>query len=783
MSDAYGDPQDTGREGAPRPAEPPPGGTAPREPEPGPVRDPEREEPRRRARGADFEDDSTAGGLGVDDGDEPEDLDDQDEADASDLAENPDGDGRRTAGHRDDFFGAGPRLDVEGDADIGMLAGRDIHYHMHGKRPRRPTERPVPPDELAMLRAWYMPTAADPELRAKLTATGLVFLRVRAGDGGGTTALAVLDQVVRPAREPGRDGDAEHQATRLRRLGTAAPDVLLAAVGRGVGVIVDTLGTDWAARLNRPQVDDLRAGLRERGSFMVVLADADAALPVTDPVTHTPPAAEAVFERHLAFLSADRRGGAVPSPEEVEAARRTEVPTLVERIGEGPPEAQEWYAAVRAPGTPPRDGMIFARLWWNRPRGDTGEEGEEAPPFPRRDLTEQARNLLRSRRGLDGSPVRQAYVIAAAVLDGVPMSDITDRAARLAERFGAIESPGAGYRREVFGEPFRGWLEQLSAGSPAGSGPEPVWRRRRELARAVVEVAWGEYDVVRAPLREWLTDLCEQEDGVQRVRAVQALALIAARDYEQVRDKVLRQWSKQARNRPQECAAWLLEAMIRFGDDALRRKAERELRRLSRSRRKSERAVALRAYGTRITDERRLDEALDAVQMAVWQLKGRYGRLVAQTLRDLYWLGHRERVLKSLADQVRQHTHPPVRLNAARAVVRIARLPAGRGHDLLRFLHTLPHVGPLAELTLPDVADLWWYACDHPETRAGAWQALGRWHADCVAEPELMPTFDALLAAMARIDRPGRSADGRPLRTRIGLYRQFWNRRTLETDQ
>lgn len=707
----------------------------------------------------------------------------QDDSDTYDASEGSEGDDHSTAGYRNDFYGATSRLNVRGDAEVGWFAGRDIHYHQHGGSERRSKQR-VELDDLVKAEARYVYTGTEPELQRAFGRTRMCFLRVRAGDGGGTTALAMLDELT----------ERNRQESRVRRLNPAGPHVRLTGVEEGVGLLVDTLGTNWATRLQRSEADELANRLWERRSFMVVLVDANVGLPVADSVVHTPPGAEEVFQRYLAFLHADRLGGAVPSRKAVDVAMREDLPGLIKEIEGGPPEALEWYDAIRSPGTAPREGVIFAQEWWNwrRLRAETGE-GEDDPPFPRRNLTEQARNLLRRKGSSDSSPVRQAYVIAAAVLDDVSMSDITDRAGRLAEGFSEIERPGAGTRREVFGEPFRSWLEQLSAGPSPSFGTDPVWRRQRELSRAVVEVAWSDYDVVRDPLRKWLVELCEQEDGVQRVRAVQALAVIAAQDYTQIRAKVLRNWSKSVKNRHHECAAWLLEAMILFGVPALQRVAERELRSLSRSLRKSERAVALRAYGTRITNnEARLDAALEAVRESVGVLRGRYGQLIPQCLRDLYELGHRKPVLIFMVKLFRQLPFPLVQEQVARTTVRIARLRSGgQGHDLLRFVHTLPDRssgkdsswGEDDALSLADIAELWWYACDRVNTRTDAWRVLGRWHADCVAHPELMPTFDQLLDAMARVDRPEQSTDGRWLRTRIGLYREFWKKKAEEKEQ
>ncbi|WUH98627.1 hypothetical protein OHR68_34765 [Spirillospora sp. NBC_00431] len=780
MTDSPDEPQKPGTEvvpfaSAPRSQDPPPPAA-----EPGPAKpEPEAREARESKEAGEAKEgrafDGRAREIGA-----PAGLGDQerDETDTSDAAEGPESDDRSTAGYRDDFYGTCSRFDVGGDAEFGMFAGRDLHYHDHTGKGGRTSKRPVRPEELAAAEAWYVSTGTEPELRRVFGRTHLVFLRVRPGDGGGTTALAVLDELT---------GRNRHES-RVRRLSPVAPRLLMAGVEKGAGLLVDALGTNWTAGLRRAEADELANRLAEKKSFMVVLVDANATLPVTDLVVHTPPDPEQVFNRYLAFLHVkwqNGRDGAAPARTSVDVALRMELRDLLKEIEEGPPEAREWYEAVRSPGTDPREAVIFAQEWWNwyRLRVRTGA-GEDDPPFPKRNLIEQARNLLRSKGGSDGSPVRQAYVIAAAVLDDVSMSDITESAGRLAAGFSRIERPGVEARREVFGEPFRSWVEQLSAG-PSPSLTDPVWRRQRELSRVVVEVAWSEYDVVRDPLREWLVDLCAQ-GGVRRVRAVQALALIAAKDYGQIRDKVLRDWSKSGKNWHHECAAWLLEAMILFGSQELRRAAEKELRSLARSLRKSERAVALRAYGTRITDVERLDRALEDVHGSIGVLRGRFGTLIAQCLRDLYELGHREPVLDSLVKRVRWLPIPPVQEQAARTVVRIARLRSGGGdHDLLRFAHTLPHgTGDEDEgLTLAGIAELWWYACDMPGTRTEAWRVLGRWHADCVAHPELTPTFEALLEAMARVDRAERSADGRPMRTRIGLYREFWIKRNTEQER
>ncbi|MEV1238472.1 hypothetical protein ACIBO2_44710 [Nonomuraea sp. NPDC050022] len=698
------------------------------------------------------------------------------EPDTPDPSESSESDDPSTASYRDEFYGTNSRLNIGGYAEFGMFAGRDLHIHEHGGKRRQSSKQRVEPGNLATAATQYVDTGTEPRLFAVLDRSRLAFLRVRAGDGGGTTALAVLDELTGRNRED----------SRVWRLSPAAPQVLMTGIGSRVGLLVDTLGTNWPAQLRRSDMDDLVNRLVERTSFMIVLVSDNVSLPVLDVVEHTPPVAEEVFLRHLAFLHAYRLGGKTPTRATVDVAMSDVLPGLVKEVEEGPQEAQEWYAAVRSPGTKPREGVIFAQEWWNwRRRYGQAGQSEDAPPFPRRNLLEQAKNLLRRKGGSDDSPVRQAYIIAAAVLDEVSMSDITDRAGRLAQDFCEIERPGAGSRRELFGEPFRSWLAQLSAGPSPGVGTDPVWRRQRELSRIVVEVAWSDYDVVREPLRKWLVDLCEQQDGLQRVRAVQALAVIATKDYAQIRSKVLRVWARSDRNRHHECAAWLLEAMIRFGDPHLRRAAEGELKSLSRSLRKSERAVALRAYGTRITDEERLGRALKAVQESMGVLRGRFGLLIAQCLRDLYELGHREPVLSFLAKRTWPLPFPFVKELRARAIVRIARLRLGGHHDLLQFVHTLPRIttGENPALSLADIAELWWCACDEALTRTEAWRTLGRWHADCVTRSELMITFEELLVAMAEIGHRDQPGDDEAMRTRINLYRKFWKKEDLEKEQ
>ena len=257
--------------------------------------------------------------------------------------------------------------------------------------------------------------------------------------------------------------------------------------------------------------------------------------------------------------------------------------------------------------------------------------------------------------------------------------------------------------------------------------------------------------------------LCEGHPNDQvRVRASQALAVIARHDYALIKERVLEPWSTSFRPIEHQAAAWLLEAMV-LGD-TVAEKVQDLLRRWSRSGDRRKRALAVRAYGTAVA----LSEPVDAIRACGSPPSTRgWARCPSSRMCEMYRLGLTREVMTELLLWMRGF--PAMRERSGRVLVRVSRVRTGRRlagpYDLLwRLAHAPDEVG----IDMPAVAALWHMACRDESSRSAAWQMLGRWAQSCRDEPALRGAFTMLA------DEFEKAADTDELRVRLGVYRRRW---------
>ena len=378
-----------------------------------------------------------------------------------------------------------------------------------------------------------------------------------------------------------------------------------------------------------------------------------------------------------------------------------------------------------------------------------------------------AADLLRHGDGTD-SPLKQSYAISTAVLDGLAISEIIEGAGTLGALLAEVEHPGAPGRREVFAQPLARWLRHVELAAPSGdegvSEGTVVKMPSRELAAILIEVAWRYYDAARMPMLAWLASLCEQHPNDQvRIRASQALAVIARHDYALIKERVLEPWSTSYRAIDHQAAAWLLEAMVR--GDILTGKVYELLRRWSRSGDRRKRALAVRAYGTAVA-LREPDDAIRGVRIsAVDPFLGAQPELA---MCEMYRLGLTRKVMDELLLWTRGF--PAMRERSGRVLVRVSRVRRdGNSSGPYDLLWLLAHDPDQVGIGVPGVAALWHVACRHENSRNAAWQMLGRWAQSCRDEPALRGAFTTLA------DEFEKATDTDELRVRLGVYRRRWN--------
>jgi hypothetical protein len=264
-------------------------------------------------------------------------------------------------------------------------------------------------------------------------------------------------------------------------------------------------------------------------------------------------------------------------------------------------------------------------------------------------------------------------------------------------------------------------------------------------------------------------------DDRVRVRAVQALAYIAAHDFPLIKQRVLEVWSSRG-SRPVErlAASWLLEAMVL--DGAVTDEVAKLLRHWSRGEDGWLRAdtgkltVAVRAYGTAIAS-RMPGDAIEGVRIAAVVPVG-LGGLPEAALGEMYRLGLTKEVTEELPKW--RHGFPAMRQRAGKALVRIAEIrlitedAPDAPYDLLwRMAYEPDTVGA----SVAELAEVWLLACsDENETsRSLAWRRLGRWAQSCSRYRGLGGTFTTLA------DEFEEAAGSDDLRGRLSVYRRRWN--------
>jgi hypothetical protein len=657
------------------------------------------------------------------------------------------------------------RKDIPAGSSFRDAVFGEVHYHYYQSGQERRGPGRIPVRDLLHACHVHVATRSDTDLRELLEQRQVVFCRGVPGTGRNQSATVVLDRLT----------GYDRSASKVIALdSTSGPDGLTGQLEAGCGHVLDGSDVPWAETLSRAQVNRFQTALGKSG-FLVILTGADDGIPLAGPeVNHVGPAGQELGEVAAFHLAVRLLAEDLPADHGKLTQARAEARAVIAEACRVDGKTRDWLEELTRGGAAgPAEAVVFSDEiadWHRRRQFDPGAMPRVAEARGRLRYAQAARLLRRS--DVADSPVRQSFALSAAVLDGLALSEVIDGAAKLATLLFEVERPGKPGKREVFAQPFVRWLRHVEMASPKPKhddrdGAVLVNMPSRELARAVIELAWCEYDAARIPILNWLMALAaDHTDDRVRVRAVQALAYIAAHDYPLVKQRVLDVWSRKGgRNVERLAAAWLLEAMVL--DGAAADEVKKLLRQWSRSE-PGKRAVAVRAYGTEIATSMR-DDAIQGVRISA-VLPG--GTLPEAALCEMYRLGLTKEVIGELP-KWRQGL-PAMRNRAGKALVRIAELrritegePDGPFDLLWRLAYEPDQVGaPIAEL-----AELWMLACsdENERFRGVAWRMLGRWAQSCRRYPGLGRTFTILAENFEK------AAGSDDLRGRLSVYRRRWS--------
>lgn len=420
-------------------------------------------------------------------------------------------------------------------AGAGDAVGGDKHvYYYADGSTRRWLISPAPHSRRDYLRERFVPCPARDQLVGLLRSEHVVFLRGHPRSGRKTAAFAALDLMnglrVCEISADLKPGDLQR--------GDVVP---------GDGYVYDASEAPWAARLTGPALFGCRDVLKQANARLIVLVPPDSR-PDSDSVReclvdHEPVDPCDVLKAHL---RADLPG--------------VDIATILAEITECPadvPEAAElaWDLAeemrTAQPGTCPAD--IVGKVLRRRPER----------------YRHQAREVLRqamSGKGSDADLGRRAFIIAWAVLDGLPAVRICQSAQLLAQLLFEVEKAkdDALLGLLPFGEILDGWLSHALEDPRAhGAEIDRQLRYRKGFAAAILKAVWLDYVVAHEPVLVWLELLAADLDWRARLRAASALAQLAVYDFDFIAQHCFAVWSSQKVPALHDATAWALEEVIR----------------------------------------------------------------------------------------------------------------------------------------------------------------------------------------------------------------------------
>ncbi|MGW4499904.1 hypothetical protein ACWENR_14995 [Micromonospora sp. NPDC004336] len=539
-------------------------------------------------------------------------------------------------------------------------------------------------------------------MREALGRQHLIRLCGEVGSGRRTTAIKLLDEV---GCLRDRIGTVEVDDDLI--FSVLAEDCVME---RGAGIIID--------RDDRPMrdgaVDALRRRARDTGAFVVILdsterANAEASF------AHERPDHQEVLRRHLWVLLAS---GATPArtrdADQADRAyhdRAVQHPAVASRIRLASSVRYVVRLAEHLAGNPDREGDLDQLLadWDNQSR-----KLAKDILAPAEESAEKAYLI----------PHRQAFRIAYAVFAGHPLSDVFHAGELLSQQIIPLyETRGTTPDRLI----FDGNIDRLihpSMVAPARGDEQRPGPRCAELAdetliRAILDVAWHDYDALRGPLMTWLMVLAGNRSWKVRLRAAQIVGILAGFDFDQVYRVLIGVWARwQATYR--RSAALAMD--MAYVDARLTRRVRQRVYDWSRSPDPLLQDSAARVYGMRLGEE--------DVPRAVRELArmGRQPELaasssVAAAMSMLFLAGATDDVMDELADWVASpNEHLPQ--HAVRALVILARQP---GSVDRQGWPALPELAERRERWQRALVDLWRNALTNAETSRRAWDPMRKW--------------------------------------------------------
>jgi hypothetical protein len=491
-------------------------------------------------------------------------------------------------------------------------------------------------EEANELLEWFVPPDSQERLEMHVDTETVVFLRGADGTGRRSAARAALLNWVRKRGNAASPDEAEEHVGEIR---LPRDRVDVPELRRGHGYLLEITSNDdrvW-------EIDHLSdLAVRKECRLVVVSPPKRTGRCVID---HAPAPAQAVFRRwlhHAASTGVD--------PRQLAEIDQTITPRL---DGERSPAIVAAHAR-----------QAVHRLWKGRPLAEVVEDLLD-------DLTKRLQEDIRQRIATRDPILGRCFMASVAALHGCPEVVISQAAMDLAKRIDEDWKVDDERRTRPIWEELQSWLR--STKSTARPSPRPGGGRTLLLDRPrapgiALQVLWEEHPTIREALIQWLRRLTEHPDPGVQVRAAHAVGMFATLDFETINTRFLAGWSDSRSSYDHRRAALVLEAAA--CDLRLKGRVHAHLRGLARSKRYGHRAVAVRAYGSRIGLEAP-DEALRVLRSVSVQLNLRLDHEIAVTVANLCHAGTAPWIIRELSSWVSEGSDGG-RYSAALAFGRLA---------------------------------------------------------------------------------------------------------------
>jgi hypothetical protein len=633
---------------------------------------------------------------------------------------------RRVRGDFSSRAAFGDYTEFHGPGFVYRAESINLHFSPGaGPGPRK--AGPLTPAALAYLRDTFVSTSSAGQLAEGLQAPQgwIQVLTGKPGSGRSTSALHALDE---------RTGAGSDRVWVLDPQ-TSLADLRADDLKPDYGYVLDTTGHEQA--LDSVAFGQVREQLSSRDAYLVIIAES-----VRDPrhfeghlVKHSNPSLTDVFSKHLAHL------------------------------GDALSEAERDRMALELDGlTYPRYAVSLAEALATEL--SLGHDIKQV-------LAGYWKLLAKEEFRRADNLARRCFLLACAVVDGLPSGEVARAGFDLDSRLQRAEKPWQLPSRIVFDQELSGWwpdFVDIRSGPDPGQpdAPAPIADRlvvrNRALTGALLTLAWTEHPAAQLKLLAWLRDLAgggrpaRGTDLIRRAKVAWAVGTLARLDFDTVYQEVMERWLKPGTGSAtglHRTVAWSLAVAAQ--DRPLSSHVKRRIERWSRSPDQAQLMAAATAYGDRIAGISPR-EALDGLSRMARYLH-QYSPL-CDALRQLCADGEAAAVLDELAKWVQEEGS--LRQAATTAMVGwLAYIPDAPGLLLLNRLAQ-------SQVSTAALTSVWRAALGERRTADQAARGLVRWMEEVAKRSS--PDGE-LRRVLAEITRDGTARDRLMFHAKVRLIR------------